>query len=111
MADFTQKAGDSLSDLEVRLIDRKRKPLDLTNATSVLLYVRNWRESTNDIDGEACEIQGADVEEEYPQRVKGPNVELEIGQYSAYFKVLYGSVAKRVPSKGYFTVEVESSLE
>lgn len=111
MADFKQKAGDSLTDLEVRLIDRKRKPLDLTNATSVLMYARNWQETTNDIDGEACQVLGADAEEEYPQRVKGPNTELPAGRYNAYFKVMYGSTEERIPSDDYLTLEIERSYE
>lgn len=75
------------------------------------MYARNWQETTNDVDGESCQVLGADAEEEYPQRVKGPDTELVAGRYAAYFKVLYGSVAERIPSDDYYTLEIEPSYE
>lgn len=112
MSDFTLKKGDSLSELEVRLIDRKAKPLDLTTATSVLLYMRLYGGSTNTVNGVACPIQAVSGDETYKQRVLGPDISADtVGRYTAYFKVLYGAVPKRIPSKGHYTIEVEASLE
>lgn len=114
MADFTAKAGDSLSDLEVQLIDRTGEGMDLSNAATVLTYVRAEGAVDNTIDGVACEMIPADptLDEDYPQRVKGPDVVLEIpGRYLMYFKALYPPFEKRVPSRGMLNITIEASFE
>lgn len=82
--------------------------LDLTNATSVLLYLRRSGATTNTVDGLTCSI-------ELPRtsgRVTGPAQSMTTsGDYEGYFKVNYGSESKRIPSKGLVFVNVENNYE
>jgi hypothetical protein len=108
LADYTAKKGDLLSDLEVQLVDRKRVPMDLTNASSVLVYLRAYGATTNELNGVSCAIQTPKTE----GRILGPAEVLDTtGIYMAYFKVLYGDVSKRVPSEGLLYINVEDNFE
>lgn len=108
MSTFTAKAGDTLASLEVALIDRTGAPLDLTNATSVYIYMRDDHATTNELDGVACSVQSPATD----GLITGPNAVLDTaGEYSAYFKVNYGSTAYRVPSQDVIRIRVEESFE
>lgn len=112
MTDFVIKVGDLVSDLEVRFLGRKGIPLDLTSASSVVMYARLEGEATNAFDGVSCSILSAGVDEDYPQRITGPAQAFSIaGEYEAYFKVLYGSTPKRIPSNGYYWIRAEENWE
>ena len=110
---YTAREGDSLADLEVRLLDRDKLPMDLTNASEVRIYLRKSDGTANKYEGamEAIPAQGT---EEYSQRVRGPNVTTaldEVGTYFCYFKVQYPTKAKRVPSDDFFVIEVKENWE
>ncbi len=106
--DYSLKAGDLLSDLEVRLEDRNGSNMDLTSATGVFVFVRAYGATTNAVGGEVCEVKNP----RSAGLIVGPPVPLVLpGDYQAYFRVAFGASAKRVPSAGYLLVNVERGFE
>lgn len=113
MTTHRAKQGDSLQDLVVRCYDRDGEPMDLTNASDVTIYMREVGAATNKFSG-LCEIEAAREGESYPSRVRGPNSSAaldEPGTYSCYLKATYPTKTKRMPSNGFFSVEVEPNFE
>lgn len=108
MSDFTAQKGDLLSDLEVELVDRTGTAMDLSAATQVLIYMRPVGSTTNELDGVACSIELPKTE----GRITGPAEPLDTAaRYQAYFKVVFGSVAKRVPSNDFVQIRVRENFE
>lgn len=105
------KKGDSLQDLIVRCYDRDGLPMDLTNASEVRIIMREAGGTVNEFEG-LCEIEAPRTGEAYPSRVRGPNHVIDdAGAFWSYFRAQYPTKQKRVPSKGYLTVEVERGFE
>lgn len=109
---FFIKQGDNLSGYEARLEDRKNKPMDLSEATAILMYVRKEGEATNTLNGVPCSIIPPSSTEAYTQRIKGPDSVLpDVGDYRFYIKVAYGTPVFRIPSEGFEWIHVEASFE
>lgn len=72
------------------------------------MYMRLSGQTINEVDGAMCQIQSPAVE----GRVVGPPDALGApGSYQTYWKVLYGSAPKRIPSEGFFYIRVERNFE
>ena len=108
MADYSTKLGESLSKIKTQLLGRDGLPVNLAAATEVQFYARHESGEINEIDGLACTILSPS---EGVVRLPGvaPG---SIGYYEGWFKIMWsGSDPDYVPSRGYFSGEVEETWE